>query len=467
MSSAPKLSTVPRREVSLLVIDDNPASVELVSAAVAQSGLEVLTASDPEEGLDLFRKWRPQIVLTDMVMPRLTGMEVLERIMEVDPATDVILMSAHYSTESAVEAVRKGASDYLNKPVSIGPLRERIAGLVEEVRKRQRSLQLEDELRTNSEFEGIVGRSPQMWAMFWRIRRVAPHYRSLLITGETGTGKDLVARALHRLSPVASGRFVVLNCSAVVETLFESELFGHVKGSFTGAANDKPGLFEYAHGGTLFLDEIGDMPLATQAKLLRVLQSQEVQRVGSLTPRKVDVRVVAATNHDLRTAVAEKRFREDLYYRLSMVEVETPRLADRKEDLPLLQRHFVARFAAQYGKAIRGITHRAQIRLSQHSWPGNVRELENVIGHAAMMATTDMVDAQDLPRYLHAPEHAAEQTAAARPAGGTLAEVERAHIIRVLQETGGVVSAAAIRLDVPRTTLNALMRRLRISRDDL
>ena len=218
------------------------AVVELLSTALAQPGLEILTASDPEEGLDLFRNRRPQIVLTDLVMPQMSGMEVLERIMEIDPATDVILMSAHYSTESAVEAVKKGASDYLNKPVSIGPLRERIGRLVEEVRKRQRALQLEDELRCNSEFEGIVGRSPLMWEMFWRIRRVAPHYRALLITGETGTGKDLVARALHQLSPVASGRYVVLNCSAVVETLFESELFGHVKGSFTGSHARQAGL---------------------------------------------------------------------------------------------------------------------------------------------------------------------------------------------------------------------------------
>jgi DNA-binding NtrC family response regulator len=277
----------------------------------------------------------------------------------------------------------------------------------------------------------------------------------------------MVARAVHRLSPVASGNYVVLNCSAIVETLFESELFGHAKGSFTGATHDKPGLFEHAHGGTLFLDEIGDMPLATQAKLLRVLQNQEVQRVGSLNARKVDVRVIAATNHDLRTAVAEKRFREDLYYRLSMVEIRMPRLADRKEDLPLLQRHFVARFARQYKKEIRGLTHRAQIRLSRHSWPGNVRELENVIGHAAMMAVNEVLDAPDLPEYLHSSESAVEETAAARPAGGTLAEVERAHIIRVLRETDGVVSAAAVRLDVPRTTLNALMRRLGISRDDL
>jgi len=461
------MSSAVKSAISLLVIDDSPGNVELLSNGLSQPGLEILTASHPEEGLNLFRNRRPQIVITDLMMPDVSGMEVLERIVEIDPATDVILMTAHYSTESAVEAVKKGASDYLNKPISIGPLRERIGRLVKEVRKRQRASQLEDELRTNSEFEGIIGRSPQMWEMFWRIRRVAPHYRALLVTGETGTGKDLVARALHRLSPVASGRYVVLNCSAVVETLFESELFGHVKGAFTGATHDKPGLFEHAHGGTLFLDEIGDMPLATQAKLLRVLQNQEVQRVGALNARKVDVRVVAATNHDLRTAVAEKRFREDLYYRLSMVEIHAPRLAERKEDLPLLQRHFVARFAAQYGKETRGLTHRAQIRLSQHSWPGNVRELENVIGHAAMMAISDMVDVQDLPTYLHASSETPEQTAASFSAGGTLAEVERAYIIRVLRETSGVISAAATRLGVPRTTLNAMMTKLEISRKDL
>ncbi len=453
--------------VSLLVIDDSPGSVELLSTALAQPGLEILTASDPEEGLDLFRNRRPQVVLTDLLMPKMSGMEVLERIVEIDPATDVILMSAHYSTESAVEAVKKGASDYLNKPVAIHPLRERIGKLVEEVRKRQRALQLEDELRIASEFEGIVGRSPQMWEMFQRTRRVAPHYRALLITGETGTGKDLVARALHRLSPAASGKYVVLNCSAVVETLFESELFGHVRGSFTGATSDKPGLFEHAHGGTLFLDEIGDMPLAAQAKLLRVLQNQEVQRVGALNTRKVDVRVIAATNRELRAAVAAKRFREDLYYRLSMVEIQAPRLADRKEDLPLLQMHFMARFTAQYGKQVRGVTHRAQIRLSRHSWPGNVRELENVIGHAVMMTGSDMVDVPDLPSYLHPSPEQPEQMAAAASACGTLAEVERQYILRVLRETDGVVSTAATRLGMPRTTLNATMRKLKISRQDL
>jgi DNA-binding NtrC family response regulator len=433
--------------LSLLIIDDDKGNLELLSNALAQPGLEILTTCNSEKGLDLFCNRRPKIVLTELVMPHISGMELLERCMEIEPATHVILMTAHYSTETAVEAIKKGASDYLNKPVSLG-LRERIGKLVEEARKRERSLQLEGEFRTNAGFEGIVGRSTQMCEMFSRIRCVAPHYRTALIVGPTGTGKDLVAGAFHRLSPVASGPFVVLNCSAVVETLFESELFGHVKGSFTGATQDKPGLFEHAHGGTLFLDEIGDMPLGTQAKLLRVLQNQEVQRVGALNPRKVDVHVVAATNHDLCAAIEEKRFREDLYYRLSMVEIQTPRLAERKNDLPLLERHFVARFAALYGKQIRGLTDRAQLRLSQHSWPGNVRELENVLGYAGMMTMSDLIDVQDLPPYLQA-----QAGLAPASKGDILEGQERLLIMRALEAAGGNQTHAA--------------RILRISRDRL
>jgi DNA-binding NtrC family response regulator len=447
--------------LSLLIIDDNEGSLELLSSALAQPGLEILTASDPERGIDLVFEKHPQIVLTDLVMPNLTGMEVLERIMEFDPSTEVILMTAHYSTESAVEAIKKGASDYLNKPISLAALRERVGKLVEEARRQQRSRQLEGELLANSEFEGMVGRSPMMREMVLQIRRVAPHYRAVLATGETGTGKDLVARALHSLSPVATGRYVVLNCSAVVETLFESELFGHVKGSFTGANYDKAGLFEHAHGGTLFLDEIGDMPLATQAKLLRVLQNQEVQRVGSLSARKVDVRVIAATNHNLRVAVAEKRFREDLYYRLSMVEIQVPRLAERKEDLPLLERHFVAKFAAQYKKEIRGMTHRAQVRLSMHSWPGNIRELENVLGHACMMAMSDTIDIQDFPSYLRSaagPEEARQPIAAAQDVG-TLADQERLLIIRALETANGNQSQAARILRIGRDALRYKLKK--------
>jgi transcriptional regulator with PAS, ATPase and Fis domain len=260
----------------------------------------------------------------------------------------------------------------------------------------------------------------------------------------------------------------VLNCSAVVETLFESELFGHVKGSFTGATHDKPGLFEHAHGGTLFLDEIGDMPLATQAKLLRVLQNQEVQRVGSLSSRKVDVRVVAATNHDLRALIAEKRFREDLYYRLSMVEVHLPRLADRKEDLPLLHRQFVSRFAAQYRKDIRGLTRRAQIRLSQHSWPGNVRELENVIGHAAMTTMGDTIDVADLPAYLQShPDRGEPAAPLSPPDADTLEEQERRLLIQALTEACGNQSQAARLLRIGRDALRYKLKKHNLEWPDI
>ncbi|HEY7334615.1 MAG TPA: sigma-54 dependent transcriptional regulator [Bryobacteraceae bacterium] len=440
-------------EIRLLIVDDNVGSLELLSSALAQPDVRIFTASEPGKGLDLVHRERPQIVITDLVMPGMSGMELLEHIVEFDPSIETILMTAHYSTESAVEAIKKGASDYLNKPVSIAALRERVGKLLEGARKRQRAFQLEDELLASAEFENIVGNSPLMWEMFSRIRRVAPHYRTVLVTGETGTGKDLVAQALHRLSPAAKGRFVVLNCSAVVETLFESELFGHVRGAFTGAAQDKAGLFEHAHGGTLFLDEIGDMPLSTQAKLLRVLQNQEVLRVGSLTPRKVDVRVIAATNRDLRAAVAGKQFREDLYYRLAMVEIHVPRLADRKEDLALLERYFMAKFASQYGKEIRRLSARAQAVLSAHTWPGNVRELENAIGYAAMMAAGDVIDVADLPAQFQPAPGPPRPSVITDDEQATLEGQERRLIAHALETAGGNQSQAARALKIGRDAL--------------
>jgi DNA-binding NtrC family response regulator len=457
--------------ISLVIIDDNPGSLELLSNALAQEDLNISVAADPESGLDLVYDLHPQIVLTDLVMPGMSGMEVLDRIMEFDPATDVILMTAHYSTESAVEAIRKGASDYLNKPISIAALRQRISRLVDEARRRQHTVQLEDELLARCEFEGLVGNSPLMWDMFSKIRRIAPHYRTVLVTGATGTGKDLIARALHKLSPAAQGRYVVLNCSAVVESLFESELFGHVKGAFTGATQDKMGMFEHAHGGTLFLDEIGDMPLATQAKLLRALQHQEIQRVGSLSARKVDVRVVAATHRDLQAAIAGKQFREDLYYRLSMVEIRVPKLAERREDIPLLQRSFIAKFAAQYRKTVRGLTPRAQILLGRHTWPGNVRELENVIGHACMMVMGDTIDVRDLPEYLWdssertgAVAGAERDAAQSSPDGvGTLEDQERRLIAQALETAGGNQSQAARLLRIGSDALRYKLKKYSLS----
>ncbi len=456
--------------VSLVVIDDNPRSLEFISEALARENVRIFTASNPEEGIDLVYARRPQIVLTDLVMPGMSGLEVLARVMEFDPAIDVVLMTAHYTSDTAVEAIRKGAADYLNKPISLAVLRERVGRLIETALQRQQIMDVDDELLRTAQFEGMVGRSPQMWEMFSRIRRIAPHYRAVLITGETGTGKDLVAQALHRLSP-GKGNFVVLNCSAVVETLFESELFGHVRGAFTGADRDKPGLMEHAHQGTLFLDEIGDMPLGTQAKLLRVLQNQEVQRLGSLTPRKVDVRVIGATNKDLHKAIAEKQFREDLYYRLSMVEVHTPALAERKEDLPLLIHHFVQKFSRQYGKDVQGLTRRAQIVLARHSWPGNVRELENVIGHACMMAMGEAIDVADLPEALRTaspasqpvaepgPAVAAKQAPAPEGAPVSFEEHEKQLLTSALEKAGGNQSEAARTLRIGRDALRYKMKK--------
>jgi DNA-binding NtrC family response regulator len=463
MTPAPNL-------ISLVIIDDNPGSLEFLSSALAREGVQIFTASDPEQGLDLVYTHRPQIVMTDLVMPQMSGLEVLERIVDFDPATDVVLMTAHYTTDTAVEAIRKGAADYLNKPISLAVLRERIGRLIDAALERQWVVQAEADLEKAAQFEGIVGRSPEMWEMFSRIRRVAPHFRTVLVTGETGTGKELVAQALHKLSP-AKGRFVVLNCSAVVETLFESELFGHVKGAFTGADRDKMGLCEHASGGTLFLDEIGDMPLATQAKLLRVLQNQEVQRVGSLEPHKVELRVVAATHKDLRKAIADHQFREDLYYRLSMVEIRTPRLAERMQDLPLLTRHFVDKFARQFGKPIRGLTQRAQILLARHSWPGNVRELENVIGHACMMTMSELIDVSDLPQLLPSaatPASNVSSLSASSPqaasatseiGGRSFDEVEKQLVVQALAQAEGNQSKAARQLKIGRDALRYKMKK--------
>lgn len=459
------MSSAPLGNVRIAIIDDNARSVELMSSALAQEGVEIITATDAEEGLDLIFERHPHIVLSDLVMPKLTGMEILERVMEFDPSIDVILMTAHYSTESAVEAIKKGATDYLNKPVSIALIRERMRRLIDGARQRLRATELERELLETSRFHGLIGRSPNMLDVFSTIMRVAPHYRSLLITGQTGTGKDLVARAVHDLSPAGSGNFVVVNCSAVVETLFESELFGHVKGSFTGADRDKMGLVEHASGGTLFLDEIGDMPLTTQAKLLRVLQNQEVLRVGSLTPRKVDLRVIAATNKDLRAAISDRAFREDLYYRLTMIEIHIPSLSERPEDLPLLINHFIERYSQQFRKPVRGITHRARIVLSRHDWPGNIRELENVIGHACMVVMGDTVDVADLPSYLtaHLPIAAAAAAHATDVAETThpqsLEEQEKSLVAEALQKAKGNQSEAARLLRIGRDALRYKMKK--------
>ena len=440
---------------TLLAIDDSVGTLELIKSALYEFDLQIATANDPAKGLELFSELRPAIVLLDLIMAKISGMEVLQRILAADPGTEVILITAHYSTESAVEAIQKGACDYFNKPLDLARLRSRIHTLLADRECRRVTSQLDQALEETLEFEGVIGRSPLMLDLFAKIRRLAPHVRNTLVTGATGTGKELIARALHRLSPARSGSFVVCNCAALSESLLESELFGYVRGAFTGAVQDRPGVFQFANHGTVFLDEIGELPPPAQARLLRVLQNREVQRLGSPVVHQLDVRVIAATHRDLQAMVREGRFREDLYFRLSQAELSLPRLAERKEDLPLLTHHLIKTYSALYGKRITGVTRRAQIRLAAYSWPGNVRELENAISNGCLNAAGDTVDLLDLPSAITERKNDLCPEAELLP----MHEVERRHLLNVLRAVGGNKARAAEILEVSRATVYQMLSR--------
>jgi two-component system, NtrC family, response regulator HydG len=459
----------------MAIIDHNLDRIEVIEDALTGEGIDVHFFNEPPVGLEFIRRYRPQIVMLAMILPEADGIDLMEQIMTIDANIDVVLLTPYYSKESAVRAIRKGATDFLNKPVSIETLRQRVGKLAQLHRARLRALDPETNPPQVGEFQGMIGNSPEMWKLYTQVQRVAPHFQTLLIQGATGTGKELVARALHHLSGV-HGEFVPLNCSAVVENLFESELFGHVKGAFTGATANKVGLFEHAHQGTLFLDEIGDMPLVTQAKLLRTLQNQEIRPLGSLQEKKVNVHVIAATHRDLRVMVSEGRFREDLFYRLTMVELYVPPLPQREGDIDLLTKFFVEKWASQYGREIYGITARALLLLRDHSWPGNVRELENVIGHAAIMCSGTVIDVEDLPEYFfHGPllngasqengtRHKSANGAAVHTSRNgaslpSLADREKELLLEALEKSGTNQSEAARMLQISRDKLRYRMKK--------
>ena len=447
----------------LVVVDDEQGILDVVSRFARRAGYEVVTCSGGREAIAMLQARRADLVLVDLRMPDVGGLDVLRAIRDTDARCQAVLMTGYASVDTAVDAIKLGAMDYLSKPIDFARLEQLLTSVREEIERRRSLLSIEGDLARRLEFCGMIGRGPVMQELFGMIRRLAPHVRTALITGETGTGKELVARALHKTGPRRERRFVTVNCSAVVETLFESELFGHVRGAFTGATDHKPGLFELADGGTLFLDEIGELPPSVQAKLLRVLELGEVHRVGSLDPRRVNVHVIAATNRDLRAEVAAGRFRSDLYYRLNIVEVKLPALRDRREDIPYLTAAFVRDTSERLQKPLLGLTPGAERVLGVAPWEGNVRELRNVIERACILADGDFITERELAVSMPVMQLPPVGTAAApqRSADADLlVNVEREHIQRALLRANGNKKAAARMLGLSRRALYRRLERL-------
>src|SRR5690348_1435898 len=429
----------------------------MLTSVVASMGYEAIPTADPEEALKLIKRGRCRLALVDVHMPAMDGYEFLSQALQSDPGAHILLMTGDYTLDSALEAIRRGAADFLPKPIDRAHLKKTLDDAAMLYDQRRRVRVLEEQLLKDLEFHGIVGKSPAMLEVFDFARKVARHYTNVLLAGLTGSGKELVARAIHQISPVSQQKLAVCNCSALVDTLLESQLFGHLRGAFTGATDTRPGLFEYANGGTVFLDEVGEMSMAMQAKLLRVIQNREIQRVGSPEVRQVTVRLIAATNRDLRAEVLAGRFREDLFYRLSSIQIRVPSLTERLEDIPLLVHYFLKKYSSVYGKTVSGLSRRAQTVLLQHPWPGNVRELENVIATAAITVTGDFIDIADLPDHL---QHRNPQKASGddwRPL--SLDDVRKLHIQRVLELCQGNRLRAAQILGIGRTSLYRYLKR--------
>jgi DNA-binding NtrC family response regulator len=453
-----QLSPTVRKCLSICILDDDPDLVAITTEMLKRVGFDTVGTGDPQEALEAVRTGRCRAVLSDIQMPKMDGFQFLERALQETPSVHVILVTGHYSLDSAIEAIKRGAYDYLPKPLDFARLLRTLDELAISLQRRGQIRELEEKLLTNLEFDGIVGRSPAMLEAFDLIRKISKHYNTVLVTGPTGCGKELFAHALHKLSPVSTERFAVCNCSALVDTLLESQLFGHMRGAFTGAFDTRAGLFEYADGGTVFLDEVGETSPQMQAKLLRVIQNREIQRVGSPEVKKVNVRVIAATNRDLRSEVNAGRFREDLFYRLSVIEIKIPSLVEHSEDIPLLVRYFLKKCNEQYGKRFQGLTRRAELALLKNPWPGNVRELENAISGAAVTAATDFIDIEDLPKHIQTGARRAVATADAwQPL--PLEEIQRIHVQRVLEECAGNQVRAAEILGIGRTSLYRHLKR--------
>ncbi|MEX2273643.1 MAG: sigma-54 dependent transcriptional regulator [Vicinamibacterales bacterium] len=445
----------------LVVEDDEAARLGLVEL-VRTWGFVAEEATDGEDALGKIDSFRPAIVLTDLVMPRRTGLELLRVLADRLNEITVVLLTAQGSVESAVDAMREGAYDYLTKPVDPQRLKILLDRVMERQGQRREVLVLRRQLRERGTFGRIVGASPAVRAMYRIIEQAAPTTASVLIVGESGTGKELVAQTIHELSPRGAQPYIGVNCAAIPETLLESEIFGHEKGSFTGATERRMGCFELAHRGSLFLDEISEMASGTQAKLLRVLQERSFRRLGGRQELSVDVRVLAATNLDPHEAVSTGKLREDLYYRLNVFTIVLPPLRDRREDIPLLVQAFLAEFNERYSKNVRSTSQDTMRLLESHTWPGNIRELRNVIERATIVAEEEFIEPRHLPTALHSPRPASEPPPSVSfRAGMTVDDAERQLILLTLEHTGNNKTKAADMLGISLKTLHNKLNRMK------
>lgn len=462
---------LPTSLVSVLVVDNDLAHARTMAEVLERQGYRCVVAGGGKEGAQRITEEVFDVVVTDLMMNDIGGLDILAAAKQVSADTQVILVTGHGTIPSAVSAMQQGAYSYLQKPLDLSQLRSAVEKAAEGVLLRRQNLELNRRLDEKFGFEGVVGSSPQMLALVDRLKRIAPTDATVLVQGETGTGKELVAQAIHQNSPRKAKPFVALNCAALSENILESELFGHIKGAFTDASSDRVGKFEYANGGTLFLDEVGDMPMATQIKLLRVLESSEITRVGSNTPVRVNVRILSATNRNLEEAISAGTFRSDLYHRLKVVTIAIPRLKERSADIPLLIEHFLKQFAKRHAKKIRGVSPAARMRLLAYDWPGNVRQLRNVIESMVVVDIDGTLDMDDLPPELepqageetHVPENVDMHAGLATLVGKSLEEIERIFIAETLKLTGGNREQAAELLGIGERTLYRKIKEFQLS----
>ena len=451
---------------NILIVEDEPRMRRLLEISLSEDGHSVHTSGDAESGLQHLRKASVDLVVTDLKLPGMNGLEFLQEGKRLNPALPFIVMTAYGSVETAVDAMKAGASDYVLKPFTMAEMKLVINKELDVQQVRDENVRLKEALGKRYHFQNIVGRSKKMQEVLALVERVAPTNSTVLIGGESGVGKDLIARAIHQNSRRASGPFIKINSTAIPDTLFESELFGFERGAFTGALASKPGKFELADKGTLFLDEIGDVPTAIQVKLLRVLQEREFERLGGTKTLKVDIRMIAATNRDLRAALEEGTFREDLYYRLNVVPIDIPPLREHKEDIPDLVNHFLARFAADNEKEIEGITPAALDALMEYHWPGNIRQLENSVERAVALSSGRMIDEKDIyldTRRSKPAAMSASSTTQFLPEGMTLEQWEDNMIREALRRANGNKSQAARLLGLSRNALRYRLGKLGVA----